>query len=166
MACHFQASTNWVINSWNPPFLGTRSACRRSPVKGVQEEHFGFSPRKATFPPEALRAVLASVRPQIPPEAPRGRAALGCCSTWPQEASRGHSELRLKAYVCFWFLCTTCKESSVLLFLWFDLDWQLRLLLFFFFCGFNLSKVFAYRGRVQLPGRLFALCGLSIFIDI
>lgn len=98
----------------------------------MQEEHFGFSPRKATFPPEALRAVLASVRPQIPPEAPRGRAALGCCSTWPQEASRGHSELRLKAYVCFWFLCTTCKESSVLLFLWFDLDWQLRLLLFFF----------------------------------
>lgn len=35
-----------------------------------------------------------------------------------------------------------------------------------FFCGFNLSKVSAYRGRVQLPGRLFALCGLSVFIGI
>lgn len=91
-----------------------------------------FPPEKQPSPPKpcVLSLRLSGHKShQKPPGAGRPWAAVA----HGQEASRGHSELRLKAYVCFWFLCTTCKESSVLLFLWFDLDWQLRLLLFFFF---------------------------------
>lgn len=43
-------------------------------------------------------------------------------------------------------------------------DWQLRL---FFSCGFNLSKRSLHIDEMyNLPGGLFALCGLSLFIDI
>lgn len=65
----------------------------------------------------------------------------------------------LKNFQRFWFLCTTCVAVSVLLFCDLGLIGSYGFL-------WLIYEAFADRGRVPLPGRLFALCGLSIFIDI
>lgn len=83
------------------------------------------------------------------------------------EQRPGHPGAFTQTPALSWFLCTTCKDTdSCIAVSWFNLIWLAATIIIFFFCGFNLSKVSASRGRVQLPGRLFALCGLSVFIDI
>lgn len=129
-------------------------------ARGVREEGSAcfYSQKSGLSPPKARPVYSCAVRWEIPAAC----GSLGGDGTGAEEVSAGCSE-RLEKYIRFWFLCTTCKEISVLLFLWFNL---ILIGSYDFFCGFNLSKVSAYRGRVQLPGRLFALCGLSVFIDI